>query len=167
MGTEGGCGVIIGSYLVLTEVRRSACSCSCRQNKHPAANDGITGAPPALSTAAASLADRSRPRRCPPNCDLKATRCTFEVNQQTGVFISGEHATAELVDCVIRRNGGDGLWTYQGKLTLRGGTVRENKGCGVYASLNGKVTVAVAEEDGLPQTILPLLARPTAHARFR
>ena len=39
--------------------------------------------------------------------DLKATRCTFEDNEDIGVFVCGAQASAELVDCVIRKNGGE------------------------------------------------------------
>jgi len=84
--------------------------------------------------------------------DLKATRCTFEDSGNVGVFVSGHHNSVQLVDCVIRKNGWDGVNVFQGKATLRGGTVSENKGYGVRAYNGGMVTVAKAEE-GQPQTV--------------
>jgi len=56
------------------------------------------------------------------------------------------------VDCVIRKNGGDGVQVIEGKVLLRGGTISENNS-GVVAVIGAKVTVAKAEEDGLPQTV--------------
>ena len=49
---------------------------------------------------------------------MKATRCTVE-NGGNGVHISGEEASAELVDCAIRNNRSDGLLAVEGaKVTL-------------------------------------------------
>jgi len=63
------------------------------------------------------------------------------------------HCSAELVDCVIRNNEEGGLRVYMGTATLRGGTISENKGFGVAAIVGANVTVAIAEEGGLPQTV--------------
>jgi len=48
----------------------------------------------------------------------------------TGVLVLGEHASVELVDCVIRKTGGYGVYVMEGKATLRGGTISENKAHG-------------------------------------
>jgi len=38
--------------------------------------------------------------------EMKTTRCTFENNEgSSGVHVMGAEASAELVDCVIRKNG--------------------------------------------------------------
>ena len=88
--------------------------------------------------------------------DVKATRCTDEQHGSTGLSVVGEHASGELVVCVIRKNQGHGVvanGNYSlAKLMLRGGTVSENKSSGVLATRGGKVTVAKAEE-GKPQTV--------------
>jgi len=55
------------------------------------------------------------------------------------------------VDCVIRKNGDDGLYVGEGNVMLRGGTITENKSHGVSAR-GGKVTAAKAEE-GKSQTV--------------
>jgi len=84
--------------------------------------------------------------------DVKAKRCTIEENRDNGVWIGGEHASGELVDCVIHKNRGIGVYVSEAKVMLRGGTVSENKG-GVFAQMRGgKVTVAKAEKDK-PQTV--------------
>jgi len=38
------------------------------------------------------------------------------------VFVLGKQASIELVDCVIRKNGGNGVVASKGKVSLRGGT---------------------------------------------
>jgi len=74
---------------------------------------------------------------------LKLTRCTVEDNSYCGVLVGGEEASAELVHCVIRKNGQDGLVAERAKVTLRGGTVSGNKRDGVVASGEGvKITVS-------------------------
>jgi len=83
--------------------------------------------------------------------DMKATRCTVEHNASSGVYVSGEHASAELVDCVVCKNKGRGVFVYMRKTMLRGGMISESSQ-GVCASSGGKVKVAKAEE-GKPQTV--------------
>jgi len=95
---------------------------------------------------------------------LTATRCTFEDNEGFGMVVNGGPDTAagrplgllELVDCATRKNGRSGLFVYlfvyAGKVTLRGGTISENKGPGVWISSGAKVTVTTAVE-GKPQTV--------------
>ena len=74
---------------------------------------------------------------------MKATRCTFEENDGFGVYVDGEKASAELVDCVIHKNDDGLVACYGAKVALRGGTVSGNKGGGVVASDKGsKVTVS-------------------------
>ena len=80
----------------------------------------------------------------------KLLRCMFEDNAHNGVSCSVGHSVAELVDCVICKDGLLGL-TSQGKIVLRGGTISEN-GNGVSAGNGSKVTVAKAKED-MPQTV--------------
>ena len=41
--------------------------------------------------------------------DVKATRCTIEDNRGDGVYVEGEQSSGELKDCVIRKNGSDGV----------------------------------------------------------
>ena len=87
---------------------------------------------------------------------VKATRCIVENNQSSGVVIWRERASAELVECVIRKNGQRGLFVFgeneNGSVVLRGGTVSENADRGVYAFGGAKITVAPAKED-VPQTV--------------
>ena len=75
---------------------------------------------------------------------MKLTRCTVEESYDIGVYVSGERAEAELIDCVIRKHERDGLVATGGaKVTLRGGTVSGNKRDGVVASGEGvKITVS-------------------------
>ena len=89
---------------------------------------------------------------------MNATRCTFEDNahdvperplplrrMHAGVHVLG--GEAKLVECVVRNNGGDGLFVDGGgKVTLEGGMISGNKQHGVlaYGSCS-KVTVAAAE----------------------
>jgi hypothetical protein len=96
---------------------------------------------------------------------LKATRCTFEDNAEYGVGVHGQMPGSEtkLVDCVVRNNGGHGVWVWgdggETKLILDGGTISGNKKCGVFAHYDrDKVTVAPAEHIdeppiGRPQTV--------------
>ena len=94
------------------------------------------------------------------NCeggDVEATRCTFEENGDLGLYFSSgsDHdqddarARVELVDCVIRKKGDDGLFVNGGEVTLRGGTISKNQGHGVWASTDAKVTVVKVEEGKL------------------
>ena len=64
--------------------------------------------------------------------DVKATRCTSSI----GVIVRGGHASAELVDCVIRKHKFYGVYVNEGKVTLRRGTISDNAMHGVFA---GKV----------------------------
>ena len=75
---------------------------------------------------------------------MKLTRCTVEESYDIGVYVSGERAEAELIDCVIRKHERDGLVATGGaKVTLRGGTVSGNKGGGVVASMSStKITMS-------------------------
>ena len=85
---------------------------------------------------------------------VKLTRCTVENNPLRGVYIYEDLASAELVDCVIRKIG-DGVVSVGSKVVLRGGTIRENKRHDVSVGASDDetmVTVAPAEE-GKPQTI--------------
>jgi len=75
------------------------------------------------------------------------TRCTAEENGGSGVTVQwGSErvaATTELVDCVIHKNGDDGLIAGGGsKVTLRGGAISGNKRDGVVACIGGKITVS-------------------------
>ena len=45
------------------------------------------------------------------------------------------------------------MFIFGGEVTLRGGIISENKSNGVSARQGARVTVAEAEEDGLPQTV--------------
>jgi len=67
--------------------------------------------------------------------DLKATYCTAEDSGSSGVELRGEQASAELVDCVIRKNEDQGVRVYGGKLMLRGGKISENIGISSARSL--------------------------------
>jgi len=71
------------------------------------------------------------------------------------VYVEEKHASVELVDGVIRKNMGCGLYVGEGKAVLRGGTISDNEGTGAfvtYVTTGGKVTVAKAEV-GKPQTV--------------
>jgi len=82
--------------------------------------------------------------------DVTATRCTFEDNSSSGVWVEHTNGSANPTECLILING-FGVWvTRGGKAMLRGGTISGNKRHGVAAS--SKVTVAKAEE-GKPQTV--------------
>jgi len=83
--------------------------------------------------------------------DVTATRC-IEESTANGVCVRQPTST-ELVDCVVRKNIEYGMYVFQGKCLLRGGVISENTMKGVYAWYDGKVTVAKAEGDGLPQTV--------------
>jgi len=76
--------------------------------------------------------------RC--NGNMTVTRCTIEDTSAIGVFVGGGVGSSELVDCVIRRNNGVGLVSFQtntnatNMVTLRGGMISEdNKGDGVLS----------------------------------
>jgi len=84
--------------------------------------------------------------------DLQMTRCTVESNALSGVDVFGRQASAELVDCVIRKNTSSVMYVHAGTAVLRGGSVSENNRHGVGAWGCGKVAVAKAEE-GKPQTV--------------
>ena len=76
---------------------------------------------------------------------MQLTRCTVEENGGTGIVAQGalDEATAELVDCVIRKNEDDGVVAgSRAKVTLRGGTVSGNGNDGVAASVGGQITVS-------------------------
>jgi len=87
------------------------------------------------------------------NGKVQAARCTFEGNGTHGVIVNSEDGSAGLVDCVMRNNSENGLQVGQGTALLRGGSILGNKHNGVHAWYGGRVTVAEAEEDGLPQTV--------------
>ena len=77
---------------------------------------------------------------------VKLTRCTIEENREIGVSVSG--GSAELVDCVIRKNGEDGVVADEGaNVRLRRGTVSGNAIDGVVSGggvsrVGAKVTVS-------------------------
>ena len=70
--------------------------------------------------------------------DMYATRCTIEGSGSSGVFVSGAQNSAELVDCVIRKNGSSGIYLSSVRVAMQGGTVSENKMCGVAAYNGGE-----------------------------
>ena len=80
------------------------------------------------------------------------TRCTVEDSGGFGVYVYGERGTAELVDCVSRKNGGDGVRAFITKVMLRGDTICENGEDGVSTDGPAKIRVASAEE-GKAQTV--------------
>ena len=84
--------------------------------------------------------------------DMKLTRGTIEGHGAVGVLMMGEHASGELSDCVVHKNGSNGVQVQTGKVMLRGGTITENKEHGVVAYSGAKITVAKAEEGKL-QTV--------------
>jgi len=89
------------------------------------------------------------------DCDgkVKLTLCIIEGSERYDVLIYDERALGELVDCVIRKNGagggsaGHGVRSYDLAVVQRGGTISENSRGGASAALDGKVTVAKAEEN--------------------
>ena len=79
--------------------------------------------------------------------DVKATRCTFEDSTH---WRGDQRRSLRAGGLAISKNGAISVLVSQCKLTLKGGTISENKDCGVYA--REKITVAKAEE-GKPQTV--------------
>ena len=89
---------------------------------------------------------------------MVALRCVFEDNVQDGMRVYGQHvgrvragevgrkASAELVECLVRNNGHDGLFVHCGEVTLRGGAISGNEQHGVLATVGAAVTVAEPEE---------------------
>ena len=64
----------------------------------------------------------------------------------------GGNVSVELVDCVVRKSGQDGVYVSDNNVLLRGGTLSGNQQHGVLARGGSNVTV-VESSEGRPQTV--------------